>query len=54
MCNACTSVLSILSIKCTSSHQQHVAPDDEQLFAPLSEPLPLPQVTTEAGLRGGS
>ena len=36
------------------AHQQLVAPDDEQLFGPLAEPLPPPQVTTEAGLRGGS
>lgn len=35
------------------SDQQHVLPDDEQLFDPLPEPLPPPQVTTDPGLGGG-
>lgn len=35
------------------SDQQHVLPDDEQLFDPLSQPPPPPQVATEAGLGGG-
>lgn len=34
-------------------HQQHVVLDDEELLAPLSEPLPPPQVPTEPGLRRG-
>lgn len=35
------------------AHQQHVVPDDEQLFDPLPEPLPPPQVAAEARLGDG-
>ena len=35
------------------SDQQHVLLDEEQLFDPLAEPLPPPQVAADPGLGGG-